>query len=986
MAAQIKTRIIHKHDLEINWDKADNFIPKQGEIIIYDKDSKYNYERVKIGDGSTPVKSLPFIDESLKAELQSQIDTLDEDKMDKTDYLGPVIKTGTFVDYDNGAEGLSISPTTYFSPIQSGSGDPYPAGSGKNLCGDTLVQGTRGTTGVLYVGTSYTAITINNLVPVTQGMTIYINSSHREFVNGFRYYLYDAEKNLVSTANVTAHNAGVSIPAGVSYFAFQYSGQTYADYIGAYAMVSNGEFLEYVPYDNIRPITGWTNAKLTRCGKNLIYTGRSSATSTNGITFTPNADGSITVTGEKEAYAGFTGVNISAHSFRGKTFTITAPDPNYVRVGLKVFNTANEIVWIDAIPADIRNGGYTFIMPEDAETFAYNCYANRSAYSTPFTFYPQLEIGSAATEYEPYQGETFTTQFGQTVYGGELNWNTGILTVDKGYLTLDGSESWGNLGNRFAIRLNGYEVGTHYVIADRFKTAETWLAHMESTNTIILYRDATWGDETRISIITDYNSVDEWKAYLAAQSAAGTPVQICYKLAAPYTIQLSPKQIDSLQGYNALYGEGNELKVIFNTINQSNSLESLSGVMPIDKGGTGASSAVGAATNLITGAASTIASTNLTANKVLISNDSGKVVASTISKADLETLPNKVDKETGKGLSTHDFDSSAKSKLDGIANGAEVNQNAFSNVIVGSTTVSAASKTDNLTFTAGANITLTPDATNKKITITAKDTQLALDTNLDSSGKAADSKAVGDRFTTVESNLTDLSTDVTNLSTDVTKLKKVIDVTAADPNNETLDRISEIVAYTQNNKGLIDSITTSKQDKITGAASTVTNSNLTVSRALISDSNGKIAASAVTSTELGYLDGVSSSIQQQLDDRLKTSDLQVSVTGTGSAVTDISYDSSKKTITLTKGYSLPSAGSSLGGVKTGGDVSIASGVITVNQASKVKNNLVVKFNGGSTEGTNLFTFNGSSAKTINVTPDVIGAMAIGCVIDGGTWS
>ena len=44
-------------------------------------------------------------------------------------------------------------------------------------------------------------------------------------------------------------------------------------------------------------------------------------------------------------------------------------------------------------------------------------------------------------------------------------------------------------------------------------------------------------------------------------------------------------------------------------------------------------------------------------------------------------------------------------------------------------------------------------------------------------------------------------------------------------------------------------------------------------------------------------------------------------------------------------------------------------------ANKVNNNLVVKLNGGTTEGTNMFTFNGSAAKTINITPSSIGAAA-----------
>lgn len=67
--------------------------------------------------------------------------------------------------------------------------------------------------------------------------------------------------------------------------------------------------------------------------------------------------------------------------------------------------------------------------------------------------------------------------------------------------------------------------------------------------------------------------------------------------------------------------------------------------------------------------------------------------------------------------STAGFMSAAdKAKLDGIQAGAEVNQNAFSNILVGGTTVAADTKTDTVEFVAGANIQLTPDAANDKIT------------------------------------------------------------------------------------------------------------------------------------------------------------------------------------------------------------------------------------------------------------------------------
>lgn len=59
------TRIIHKHDTAENWEKATGFIPKSGELIVYDIDANYNYERLKVGDGATPVTELPFWDENV---------------------------------------------------------------------------------------------------------------------------------------------------------------------------------------------------------------------------------------------------------------------------------------------------------------------------------------------------------------------------------------------------------------------------------------------------------------------------------------------------------------------------------------------------------------------------------------------------------------------------------------------------------------------------------------------------------------------------------------------------------------------------------------------------------------------------------------------------------------------------------------------------------------------------------------------------------
>ena len=65
---QINGRVLLKHDSEVNWAKATNFVPKAGEIIIYDTDETHHYCRIKIGDGSTLINNLPF---STEEEIES---------------------------------------------------------------------------------------------------------------------------------------------------------------------------------------------------------------------------------------------------------------------------------------------------------------------------------------------------------------------------------------------------------------------------------------------------------------------------------------------------------------------------------------------------------------------------------------------------------------------------------------------------------------------------------------------------------------------------------------------------------------------------------------------------------------------------------------------------------------------------------------------------------------------------------------------------
>ena len=81
----------------------------------------------------------------------------------------------------------------------------------------------------------------------------------------------------------------------------------------------------------------------------------------------------------------------------------------------------------------------------------------------------------------------------------------------------------------------------------------------------------------------------------------------------------------------------------------------------------------------------------------------------------------------------------------------------------------------------------------------------------------------------------------------------------------TLSSSTPSAALSAASKGYVDTEVGTKQDTITGAATTITGSDLTADRAMISDGSGKVAVSSVTATEIGYVSGVTSGIQAQID-------------------------------------------------------------------------------------------------------------------------
>ena len=154
-------RVINKHDTEANWAKATGFIPKQGEIIIYDKDSTHSYERFKIGDGSTVVSSLPFADNNKVDKVAGKgLSTNDYTTTEKNKLAG--IETGA-----NKTEVDSALSATSTNPVQNKVVNSEISNL-KSLIGDTNVSEQIANSQLVYVGPN---------APTDPNILVWINTS-----------------------------------------------------------------------------------------------------------------------------------------------------------------------------------------------------------------------------------------------------------------------------------------------------------------------------------------------------------------------------------------------------------------------------------------------------------------------------------------------------------------------------------------------------------------------------------------------------------------------------------------------------------------------------------------------------------------------------------------------------------------------------------------------------------------------------------------
>lgn len=165
-------------------------------------------------------------------------------------------------------------------------------------------------------------------------------------------------------------------------------------------------------------------------------------------------------------------------------------------------------------------------------------------------------------------GQTNTLTLPETVYGGEVDAVSGEVAETWGLVTLDGAEKWTVEGKFLDNKTDWYYVSSkipNAVNAAPQKNNEicSHYPHADIANTNTVQGCAIvwgcirvrWGD-------TIPDDADVWKAYLAAQYAAGTPVQIAYKLAEPVPFTATGAQpIPALAGANTVLTDADSVSV-----------------------------------------------------------------------------------------------------------------------------------------------------------------------------------------------------------------------------------------------------------------------------------------------------------------------------------------------------------------------------------------------------------------------------------------
>lgn len=289
---------------------------------------------------------------------------------------------------------------------------------------------------------------------------------------------------------------------------------------------------------NVRPISGWTGAKVTRTGKNLLnYSTFEVGTIDSNMGQTQAANNRV-----RSGFIFLTEGQYTISSLNGfdTVFDVYDLEKNFIK-------TESTTAW-NATP-------HTYTILGDRYVRILFRKSNNSTITLAELTGEQLELGSTATDYEPYQGETYTTTLGQTVYGGSLDMVSGVLTVDRAMIDL------GTLNYTYeAFVPRFYSTGIKTSVKppqDNDHEANAISSAYKVTAFERLYTTDKLDGTFAVGNTGTLNFINRTYTTAADFKSAMSGVQLVYELATPQTIQLTPQQVALLVGTNNIWSDAN---------------------------------------------------------------------------------------------------------------------------------------------------------------------------------------------------------------------------------------------------------------------------------------------------------------------------------------------------------------------------------------------------------------------------------------------
>ena len=340
------------------------------------------------------------------------------------------------------------------------------------------------------------------------------------------------------------------------------SGKVFKPMLGL-ASLTNFDYAHFEPYTNICPITGFTEAKVTRTGKNLLPNNATTQT-LNRVTFTVNSDKSVNL---------ITGTGTAS----GNTFYILAssfvlPKGNY-KLSIGSDTGAYDVRINGHKGDDYVKGIVTVSNGESSFTVDYDGYDNLRCFiyvtsgasiSAEKTVYPMIRpIAFKDSTYEPYDLEVFTISLNGTRYGGTLDVTSGVLTIDRVFESITSVE-------QISTNTTGYSRWqTAYHSGIKAPTGNSQVGNIKSNMFEAVSADNTYYRTEGIAIhintrIIFYSSA--WAGMSAADvntMLSTNPVEVVYELATPVTVQLTATEVALLYAYNVLWADTGDLALTY---------------------------------------------------------------------------------------------------------------------------------------------------------------------------------------------------------------------------------------------------------------------------------------------------------------------------------------------------------------------------------------------------------------------------------------